>query len=213
MTKTKEWAESLNINTQDVLEPSEDITESYCRTASEVAVRTIILHSIVAAGSGINSERITEWLQDQNLWEQASPRERSILQSPRRFKEDRSGAQWLQEAQWALLWTIQRVESLGLPTKTCDSTKLIDEIMPVLGSADIDQFIASAEFRPAEEISAENDRITKLYYYAQKAADKEEMPEDLIYAVLYNRYYALRWLTGDEPWDDVDMDTDGLSID
>ncbi len=213
MTKTKEWAESLNIDTQDILPPSEDVTESYCRTASEVATRIIILHSIVAVGSGIDRERITEWLQDQNLWEQASPRERSLLQSPRRFKEDRSGAQWLQEAQWALLWSIQMVEGLGLPTKTCNSVKLVDEIMPVLGGDDIDRFITSVEFRPSAEISAENDRISRLYYYARQAADKDEMPEDLIYGVLYNRYHAFRWLTGNEPWDDVDMSLDGLNFD
>ena len=213
MTDTKEWAESLDIDTQDILPPSEDITESYCRTASEVAVRTIILHSIVAVGSGIDRERVTEWLQDQNLWEQVSPRERALLQSPRRFKEDRSGAQWLQEAQWALLWAINRVKELGLPTKTCNSIKLVDEIMPVLGGDDIDQFITSVEFRPAAEISAENDRTSRLYYYAMQAADKDEMPEDLIYSVLYNRYYAFRWLTGYDSWDDVDMGIDDLNFD
>ena len=213
MIKTKEWAESLKINTQDILAPPENISESYCRTAAEVAIRTVILHSVVAAGSGIDRERITEWLQDQNLWEQVSPRERSTLQSPRRFREDRSEAQWLQETQWTLLWTIQKVKSLGLPTKTCDSVKLVDEIMPVLGGDDIDRFITNAEFRPAAEIDAENGRITRLYYYAQKAADKNEFPEDLIFGVLNNRYYALRWLTGDEPWDDVDMSIDGLNFD
>ena len=213
MIKTKEWAESLNIDTQDILPPSENITESYCRTAGEVATRIIILHSIVAAGSGIDRERITEWLQDQNLWEQVSPRERSILQSPKRFREDRSGAQWLQEAQWTLLWTIQKVEGLGLPTKTCNSVRLVDEIMPALGGDDIDRFITSAEFRPAAEISAENDRVAKLYYYAMKAADQEEAPEDLIYGVLNNRYYALRWLTGDESWDEVDTGIDQLNFD
>ncbi len=213
MTKTKEWAESLNIDTQDILPPSEDITESYCRTASEVATRTIILHSIVAAAAGIDMERITGWLQDQNLWEHVSPRERSILQSPRRFKEDRSGAHWLQEAQWALLWTIQKVEGLGLPTKTCDHIKLVDDIMPVLGGDDIDLFISSVEFRPAAEISAENDRISRIYYHAQKAADKDEMPEDLIYGVLYNRYLSFRWLTTDEPWDEVDMGIEELNFD
>lgn len=206
MTKTKEWAESLNIDTQDILPPSEKILESYCRTAGETAIRTIILHSIVAAGSGVDGKRITEWLQAQNLWEHASPNEQSILQIPRRFREDRSGAQWLQEAQWVLLWTIQRVESLGLPTKICDSMKLVDEIMPVLGGDDIDRFITSVEFRPAAEISAEYDRVSRLYYYARQAADKEEMPEDLIYSVLYYRYYSFRWLTRVDPWDDVNME-------
>ena len=214
MKKTEEWAKSLNIDTQDTLPPSEEVIESYCRTASEVAIRTIILHSIVAASSGIDRVRITEWLEDQNLWDNVSPRERSVLQSPMRFREDRSGAQWLQEAQWALLWTIQRVKSLGLPTKTCDSVKLVDEIMPVLGGDNIDPFIASAEFRPATEICAENDRISRLYYYTRQAVDNEEkMPEDLIYSVLSHRYHAFRWLISDEPWDDVDMSIDELNYD
>lgn len=213
MASTKEWAESFKINTQDILPPSEDNIESYCRTAGEVAIRTIILHSIVAAGSGIDRERITEWLQDQNLWENASPHERSALLSPRVFREDRSGAQWFQEAQWALLWTIQKTRALGLPTKTCNSVKLVDEIMPALGGDDIDQFISNAEFRPAAEINAENDRQSRLYYFAQQAIDKDELPEDLIYGVLYHRYYAFRWLTSDDPWDNVNLDTDELRFD
>ena len=78
--------------------------------------------------------------------------------------------------------------------------------MPVLGGDDIDQFISSAEFRPAGEISAENDRTGRLYYHARQAIDRDELPEDMIYSVLYNRYYAFRWLTGADSWDNVNMD-------
>ena len=211
MIKTKEWAESFNINTLDALPPSEDNSENCIRTAGEVAARTILLHSIVAAGSGINRTSITEWLKQQNLWGQASPLEQRILLSPKRFREDRSGSQWYQEAQWALLWTIQKVDILGLPIKTCDSIKLVDEIMPILGE-DTDQFISSAEFRPAAEINGENERISRIYYYAELAIGKEEIPEDMIYGVLYHRYYAFRWLTSDEPWDDVNMDKDIIEV-
>lgn len=211
MIKAKEWAESLDINTQDILPPSEDDNENYIRSAGEVAGRIIILHSIVAAGSGIDREAITRWLQDQNLWDQVSPSEQTALLSPRRFREDRSGSQWFQESQWALLWTIQKTASLGLPVKTCDSIKLVDEIMPALGG-DIDQFISSAEFRPAAEINAEHDRICRIYYHAQQAIDKGELPEDLIYGVYYHRYYAFRWLMYDEPWDDVNIGIDELSF-
>ncbi len=84
--------------------------------------------------------------------------------------------------------------------------------MPVLGG-DMDQFISTAEFRPAAEINAEIDRVNRIYYYARKAADRdEEMPEGLIYGVMYHRYYAFRWLTSDEPWDDVDIDADDLNF-
>ena len=59
MMKTKEWAESHGINTQDVLPPIENYDESYKRTAKEVAVRTVILHAVAAAGHGVNPEPIT----------------------------------------------------------------------------------------------------------------------------------------------------------
>ncbi|NLA74979.1 MAG: DUF4272 domain-containing protein [Deltaproteobacteria bacterium] len=206
MTQTKEWAEALGINTQDILPPSEDINESYWRTSGEAATRILLLHSIVAAGSGMDRKAVNAWLQDQNLWEHASPHEKALLLSPRILKEEKSEAQWLQEAQWALLWTISRVEALGLPTKRCNNKTLVNEIMPAPGDS-IDEFISTAEFRPAAEINAENDRISRLYFNCRQAADKGKLPEDLIYEVLANRYRAFRWLTSDEQWDEVNMES------
>ena len=211
MTKTKEWADALGINTQDILPPSEDNNVNYVRTAEEVAARTVILHSIVAAGSGIDRSSISQWLKDKNLWDHASPHEQTALLSPMVFREDRSEVQWFQESQWALLWTIQKVKILGLPIKTCDSIRLVDDIMPVLGG-DIDQFVSTSEFRAAAEINAEIDRIKRIYYHARQAADRDEMPEDLIYGVIYHRYYAFRWLTSDGSWDDVSIDEDELDF-
>ena len=68
MTKTKEWAESHGIVTEDVLPPAEDFNEQYTRTAEEVAVRTIILHAVAAAGDGLDRPALVKWLEEQNLW-------------------------------------------------------------------------------------------------------------------------------------------------
>jgi hypothetical protein len=209
MIKTKEWADSYGINTEEILTPVEDYDEPYKRTAGEVAVRTIILHAIAAAGYGIDREPIIQWLENQNLWDQVSPREQTFLLSRKPSKlleEDRKGAQWLQEAQWALLWTIQKVENLGLPIRTCDTIRMVDEIMPMPGD-EIEPFVSSAELRPAPEVRAEDKRIYKLYYHAQQANEQdEEMPEDLIFGVLFQRYFAFKWLNSEDDWDDVKTD-------
>jgi hypothetical protein len=138
-----------------------------------------------------------------------SPNEEAFLFSrkPRKLSEqDRIGTQWLQETQWALLWTIQKVESLGLPTKTCDTIKLVDDIMPMLGD-EIKTFVSSAELRPAPEIRAEDERVFNLYSYAQQAAQQDEMPDDLIYGVLLQRRFAFKWISSGDDWDDVNIDT------
>ena len=209
MMKTKEWAESHGINTQDVLPPIENYDESYKRTAKDVAVRTIILHAVAAAGHGVNPGPIIEWLKNQNVWDQVSAREQTFLLSrkPRRLLEqDRIGARWLQEAQWALLWTIQKVESIGLPTKTCDTTRLANEIMPGLGD-EIQPFVSSAKLRPAPKLRAEDERVYKLHREAQQAYEQDEMPDDLVYGVSFQRYYAFEWLRSGDDWDDVRTDT------
>jgi hypothetical protein len=205
MIKTKEWAESYGINTVDSLPPAEEYGEPFKRTAGEVAVRTIILHAVAAAGYGIDRKSLIEWLKNQDLWPHVSPREQEFLLSnkPRKLlSEDQKGAQWLQEAQWALLWTIQKVESLGLPIKTCDTIKIVDEIMPGLGD-DVGKFISSAELRPAPELQAEEDRISKLYDAAQQASRRDEMPDDLVYGVLFQRHYAFSWVRSGDEWDEV----------
>jgi hypothetical protein len=209
MMKTKEWAESHGIDTQDVLPPIEDYDEPYKQTAEVIAVRSIILHAVSAVGHGVHREPIVEWFKNQSIWDQVSPREQNFLlsQKPRRLlEEDRRAARWLQEAQWALLWTIQKVESIGLPIKTCDTTRLAKEIMPELGY-EIQPFISSAKLRPAPTIRAEDDRIYRLYREAQQAYESNEAPDDLVYGVLFQRNYAFEWLRSGDDWDDVKMNT------
>lgn len=203
MIKTKEWAESLGINTEDIVEPSEDYKEQeqYKRTAEEIAVRTIILHAVAAAGEGIDRPALVNWLEKENLWKDTSSHEATFLLSPKVFREDLSEALWLMEAQWALLWTIQKVESLGLPINTCDAHRIINEIMPVLGDETGD-FISSAELRSTPELHAEEERTDKLYWAYQKAGEAD-LPEDLVYPVLLQRQYAFKWLSSEDDWDNV----------
>src|SRR5262249_41626225 len=105
-----------------------------------------------------------------------------------------------------LLWVIGKVESLGLPTRCCDTQRLVDEIMPALGS-DIASYLASSEVRPPGLLLAEDDRTYNLWCQAHAAQrQRQPLPEDLNWSVLYERRYAFEWLDGMEDWDDVTCD-------
>ena len=206
MASTKDWAASHGICVDDTVPAVEGYDKAYKRSAEEVAIRTIILQCVACVGYKVDPQPIIGWLEDQNIWDQVSPNEQAFLSANEPSDKERSNARWREEAQWTLFWTIQKIEYLGLPTKTCDTARIVDEIMPALGDS-IDSFLSSAELRLPSELLAEEDRIYDLHCYARKAHRKKEMPDDLIYDVLFQRHYAFEWLNGDEEWDDVTTDT------
>jgi hypothetical protein len=206
MQNTKDWAFLLGVCVTDSVPPVDDCSEPSNRSITEVASRAIVLHCVAAVGYGVSSQSVVSWLKNQSLWEVVSPHERAFLGSDSPDEKERNHARWRQEAQWALLWAIGKVAALGLPTKTCDTRMIVDEIMPGLGDS-IESFISSARFRSPTEVLAEDDRIYNLHCYARNAFREGTMPSDLVYDVLLQRRYAFEWLNGDEDWDDVTTDT------
>lgn len=207
MTDTKAWAASLDICIDASVPAVEGYSTAYsARTVSEVAIRTVILQCVAAVGFGVNPAPVISWLRAEGLWDQVSPQERHLLSSEELSDQDRIGAQWRQEAQWALLWVIGRVESIGLPTSTCDTRRVVDEIMPALGGP-VAPFVEAAVFRQPAELLAEIDRVYDLHCYARPAYREGRLPADLIYSVLYQRHYAFAWFEGEDDWDHVSVDT------
>jgi hypothetical protein len=205
---TEEWARSHQISTA----PTPPAVEGYnerCRfTARQVAARAVILHGVVAVASDCDPGPIMHWFQRQKVWSQVTPRERQFLRYPLEFDEAAWNAfRWQQEAEWALLWVVGKVEALGLPTQECDTRRMVDEIIPPLGS-DAQRFLASARLRPPGVLLAEDDRHYDLWcrYHQTRKLGPDAVPADLDVGVLYQREHAFEWLRGPEPWDDVQCD-------
>jgi hypothetical protein len=205
MHSTEDWAKSLGLSVEATPPTIEDYSEQCPRSSREIAVRALILQGIVAVAAEVDPDPIVEWFRDQHLWSGVTPEEKAFLTNPSPTKEERSKFGWHQEAEWTLLWVIGRVESLGLPTRECDTRRLVDEIIPPLGS-EIADFLATAKVREPGVLLAEDDRTYNMWCYAQKARRKGELPTDLNWSVLYERRYAFEWLDGMQEWDDVTCD-------
>jgi len=206
MLTTKQWAKAHGISVENTPPTIADCTEHCARPPREIAVRVVILQGVVAVGCKVEPEPVVEWLQEQGVWDHVSPGEVAFFQNPSPTAEQRIRFRWHQEAEWALLWAIGKVEALGLPTRGCDTRRLVNEIIPPLGS-DIGGFLASADLRPPGLLLGEDDRTYDLWCRVAAARrNGEALPTDLNWWVLYERRYAFEWLDGFQEWDDVTCD-------
>jgi hypothetical protein len=205
---TEELARAWGVST-DLTPPSVDGYEKPCPfTARQIATRALVLHGVVAVAAGVEAAPVVEWFRDQGLWDAVTPVERAFLANPdgadRRMVAELS---WRSEAEWALLWVVGEVEHLGLPTRRCDTQRLVDEIIPGLG-CDVEPFLASARVRSPGELLAEDDRHYDLWcrYFQTRREDPGRLPRDLELNVLHQRVHAFEWLHGIEAWDEVGCD-------
>jgi hypothetical protein len=205
---TEEWARALGISTAPTVPPIEGYDEPCSFTARHIATRAVILQGVVAVASGVDSNPVIEWYHEQSVWDQVSPKEQGFLFNPASLAQDEwNRLRWHQEAEWTLLWVVSKVESLGLPTRQCDAGRLVDEIIPALGSH-VESFLTSANLRPPGILLAEEDRHYDLWcrYFQTRREGLHLLPSDLEFSVLYERQYAFEWLHGIEGWDDVQCD-------
>lgn len=160
---TEQWARSFGISTAPTPPAVADYDEACPFTAREIATRTVVLQGVVAAACEVDPQPIVEWYTDQGIWDAVSPKERAFLLDRAAAGPDETlRFRWRQEAEWALLWVIAKVEHLGLPTRECDTRRLVDEIIPALG-CDVEPFLASATLRARGELLAEDDRHYDLW--------------------------------------------------
>jgi Domain of unknown function (DUF4272) len=205
---TEEWAKSFGISTAPVAPPIADYDEPCPFDAREIATRAIVLQGVVAVASQVDPKPVIEWLKEQHLWSAVSPNEQAFLLNPEAAGPDNvMRFRWRQEAEWALLWVVGKVDQLGLPIRECDTRRLVDEIIPQLGS-DLEPFLSSATLRHPGELLAESDRHYNLWcqYFQTRRQNPESLPSDLNLSVLHQRQYAFEWLQGVEAWDDVRCD-------
>jgi hypothetical protein len=205
MFSTKEWANALGISVLDTPPTIKEYFEQCARSAKEIAVRALILQGVVAVAADVDPVPIIDWFQDQGIWQNVTPKEKAFLESTTITKGQCNKFGSHKEAEWTLLWVIGKIDILGLPTRVCDTRKLVDEIIPQLGSS-IDEFVATAKIREPGILLAENDRTYNLWCYAHKALKVGELPADLNWEVLFERRYAFEWLDGMQEWDEITCD-------
>jgi hypothetical protein len=176
------------------------------RSGSEITGRMLALHACIASSCGFPKDKACEWLKRENLTPYMSDRESKYLNSM--TEEQRTDIQWHVEALWALAWAGGYHDMLNFNTACSDS---LVTLFPDLKRNDSsDAFIANFALRPTEELSEILDLAYCLHWAIreEQLTGKRQTPVTKIPdQVIVERRRALEWLTSEEDWDYVTLDT------
>jgi hypothetical protein len=199
---------SLGIPVNPHLPRVESEAEAKLRNPKEVAKRAIVLYFVISVAHGAHRETASAWLKDEGLWDVVSPKEKEFLDSDHPAEEEIIASTWRAESLWTLLWALRKIEKLELPTELCD-TEVEHNLMSWTEQDSCATFVNSAELRSLCEMLDETDLIYRIHWAVVDARLKdEEVPGGFDPGVVYERHFALNWLTCySDNWDDVTTDT------
>lgn len=179
------------------------------RSPKEIAQRLCIVATTnLVAFDTILPEEAVDYLKESNLWELTTAREKEFLADP--TEERKSQETWKCEGIWTLLWSLNKLETLGFPDELCDLGTIPAEEYPIGPDKNPNEFINSiSETRSKKEILDTNDLYYRLHWASVDASIKGEELTALHPGVVYERLYALNWLIHykNQDWDQVSCDS------
>lgn len=134
-----------------------------------------------------------------------SPNEAEFLDAEQPDPQDVMNFVWRYESLQVLVWALGLQPELQFPKDMCDVEALLEIFKQP--KAKLKQ---SAKLRPTEEILDAVDLHYRLHWLVRESHIQEQEPAlELEGSVVYERHYALNWLTCYEEaeWDDVDTAT------
>ncbi|MEM7235689.1 MAG: DUF4272 domain-containing protein [Planctomycetota bacterium] len=151
-------------------------------------------------------KKIRKWLHEIELWSALSPLEQAFVQDDCPGKGDLIDFSWRAESLHVFLWCLGLAEELPPPGEPCRADELWSRLPPI--GFDAREFVRRASLRPGVEILAELEITFHERWHSKNAALKGlTLPVDMHPGILFERHYALNWLTSEQDWDDVTTDT------
>jgi hypothetical protein len=201
-----------------------DDEQVVAQPAQDTMRRVAVLWAVKLRADGYTQDEVLGLIEQENLWDIVSARERTFLEKESPTAEDCEDFTWRLESIWALLWALGYVEQLDWPSRQCD----VPAVIEIFGKLDADaEFITAATLRPVAELLDARDLIMRIHWAIRDAyLHRQQMiPEDLNWSgeselvhlsecegviVVEERHRALSWLLdADEAqdWDHVDTST------
>lgn len=172
------------------------------RSANSVARRFLCV-AAVAMKADMKAEFDADaFIKKHGLGDSLTPDEHEFLANP--TVESNSTMTWRYEAAWALLWSMNQTEEILFPDAQCDATLVIKAAMEDAGA-----ILELETVRSTKEVLDQLDLLNLCHWITTDGRIKERSVEGLNGSVVYERIYALEWLTFDEnaDWDDVRTDS------
>jgi hypothetical protein len=94
-------------------EPEPDHPPDEIRAAEEVARRALTLFAVVGLALRAERSAVLDWLTENDLWKELSPRERGFVDTPNPSRRQIIDASWQSECLIVMLWALGRLSALS----------------------------------------------------------------------------------------------------
>lgn len=205
--ETEAILDSLCIPYIDHLPLIEEENEVKVRTAMEIAERILIL-TYLNYISEVPDKRdeVIDFLKTNSLWEKVSPEEKGLFQKKVWDRKEKINISWRSEAIWLLLWSINKVEKIELPTEQVEIAEIVSRLPDFL--SDPKEFIETAIIRTKSELLDISDLIYRLHWAVRHTELNNLETLNVDSGVIEERHYAINWVTYyAEEWDEITTDT------
>ena len=196
-------AHNIKVNKNLPCSPDAALTE--LRTKEEVIDRALALTIVAARGEGITKAQTHKPIADKAITG-FSPKEAALLAGEDWTDQQKAYATWRYESLYTLLWALKVFPDLKLPTEVCDVREVVSKVL----KPNREEFAQQASLRTKEEILDELDKTFRMNWACVDARIKgEQVGGQVNSSIIYERHYALNWLTKyqNQAWDQVQTDT------
>ena len=197
----KEHGVKINYN----LPCSPDVSSITLRNEKEVVERVYALVILAARGEGVPIENLNKAITDKGIIG-FSPKEKFIIDKGELDDNEKAYATWRYESLTVLLWALGYLPELSFPSTICDVQQIVGTII----QPSREDFESKSKLRSTGEILNMLDQIYRMNWACVDARINNAQPSGNIHpGIVYERHYALNWLTNyqDQDWDDVSTDT------
>jgi hypothetical protein len=181
-----------------------DATAIKLRTQAAIIDRIYALTIITARAEGIPMSELQKIIAEKEIT-QFSPYESHVLNNEIPA-EELSALTWRYESLFLLCWVINKVDTLPYPSEMCPVQTFL---APILDQSRA-EFTSNITLRSKEEIADVLDLMYRMNWACVDARIKAETTSGKLHpGIVYERHYALNWLSGHrkQAWDDITTDT------
>ncbi|WP_158976208.1 DUF4272 domain-containing protein [Cellulophaga sp. L1A9] len=202
---SESFLEKHGIKTNKNLPCAMDAAAIELRTEKEIIDRAYALLVIAAKGEGVAQEHLIKTVEAKQI-DSFSPYETFIYTTATLSDQERAYATWRYESLYVALWALGITEELKYPDEICDVSAIVSAIFQPTR----EDFEKMVDVKSTSEILDELDKTYRMNWACVDARiNGNEVTGAINSSVVYERHYALNWLTNhqNQDWDTIQTNT------
>ncbi len=181
-----------------------DASQVRLRSKDEVVDRLLALFTVAVKAEGLEGEPLQNFAQNFNVLPKFTPDELAFFNTHPMDEQEKVNFLWRYESVWTLFWALGFVtEEYAYPKEICNVEGIAKTIFAMGEVA----FREKAELREVDTILDQLDLTYRCHWAVTNARVKNQaIPGEIDPSIIYERHYALNWLTqngGEIDWDKV----------